>query len=467
MANVVLNLTGAQLNALLDHLNEGGVPNAPDFAYEQTEEGLLLKQGGNIIARQHQDGTWISESVSTGVGSFHLGEAHSVSSCGQNVGFMNEYDAVTDALKVFWFPVWQGISKDGGSVSEPTALRFNAFTWVDVNGLPSAVRTDIPYNFTTTITSNMAVFKVTVIPGEDYTGKLKNKILSGGAEIYSSTIDAVCIRAQTLEIEYKYPFFTRSGDALTLQLIKEDGTYLKTACGASNTNVPYRKLHGRTFTDMSLLPAIDGSQADSGVVISSADKFVHNDNGTMKQTSFSRLLDFVYSNANGSAGPTLTNNLTADRAVVTGSNSKFAVAAATSTEVGYLSGASSNIQTQINNIRNKSIVAYGSYTASTEFWVCSTGNIEVRASANGWKIVNSTGSTHQFDWTKMTSTGVTTGESSVPNGSNWSTTIPSNNQSEYFHIGVNGSSFSGIITVKVVKDGSPAALRLYVTMQRI
>jgi DNA-binding FrmR family transcriptional regulator len=52
---------------------------------------------------------------------------------------------------------------------------------------------------------------------------------------------------------------------------------------------------------------------------------------------------------NGAASTVVSSNLTANRAVISDSNGKIAVSAATSTEIGYLSGVTSAIQTQLNN----------------------------------------------------------------------------------------------------------------------
>lgn len=57
----------------------------------------------------------------------------------------------------------------------------------------------------------------------------------------------------------------------------------------------------------------------------------------------------------GAATSVVTNNLTANRAMTTDSYGKVGVSPVTSTQLGYLSGATSNIQTQINNIQSQLI----------------------------------------------------------------------------------------------------------------
>lgn len=55
----------------------------------------------------------------------------------------------------------------------------------------------------------------------------------------------------------------------------------------------------------------------------------------------------------GAATTILTSNLTSNRAVISNGSGKIDISAVTSTELGYLSGATSNIQTQINTITDK------------------------------------------------------------------------------------------------------------------
>ena len=52
----------------------------------------------------------------------------------------------------------------------------------------------------------------------------------------------------------------------------------------------------------------------------------------------------------GAASTGTSSNLTANRAMITDSSGKMSISAVTSTELGYLDGVSSNIQTQLNNI---------------------------------------------------------------------------------------------------------------------
>lgn len=79
-------------------------------------------------------------------------------------------------------------------------------------------------------------------------------------------------------------------------------------------------------TTLSELDNVRGGVTDSGVTIDDADRFVHNDGGTMRQTSFTRIWAWVQGKLTGAISTVLTSNLTASRNVITDSSGKLAVA---------------------------------------------------------------------------------------------------------------------------------------------
>ena len=62
----------------------------------------------------------------------------------------------------------------------------------------------------------------------------------------------------------------------------------------------------------------------------------------------STILNNKQAKITGAASTVATSNLTASRALISNSSGKVAVSAVTSTELGYLDGVTSNIQTQLN-----------------------------------------------------------------------------------------------------------------------
>ena len=75
----------------------------------------------------------------------------------------------------------------------------------------------------------------------------------------------------------------------------------------------------------------------------------------------------------GAASTIATSDLTTSRALISNASGKVAVSAVTSTELGYLGGVTSAIQTQLNG------KAGNSYTASRALVSNSSGNIAVSA----------------------------------------------------------------------------------------
>lgn len=61
----------------------------------------------------------------------------------------------------------------------------------------------------------------------------------------------------------------------------------------------------------------------------------------------------------GSATTITSSNLTASRVLVSNSSGKVAVSDVTSTELGYLDGATSNIQSQLNNKTQVQFITWG------------------------------------------------------------------------------------------------------------
>lgn len=74
----------------------------------------------------------------------------------------------------------------------------------------------------------------------------------------------------------------------------------------------------------------------------------------------------------GAATTITRNNLTANQALISNASGKVAVSAVTSTELGYLDGVTSAIQTQLNDKANKA-----GYTASRALVSDSSGNLTV------------------------------------------------------------------------------------------
>ena len=354
-----------------------------DYKFKQNNSNeLVLTYKNDPVSVMSPNGSWFDTSISTGVGSLHLGGnesggvAHSISSTGQNVGFKNEYSKLAEKDKLFFFPVWQGCSIDGVSLSNPAMLSFGA---LNTNTLPNGIihlNATTTYDFNLIPTANSVTYSVEVIAAENYIGTIRNVIISNvtNAEIYNTSQEVAVTSGQPLSIKYKYPLFVRTGDDLQLRLIKEDGTYLRCRSGDANVALPYRKLSARSFTDVEVaasngwnnsrilttdtngkmtvnaainggrvlvsnasgLPIASGASSteidcingnvdpDASMTIADADGFVISDDRVMKKTTASRLWAYIQSKLNvGALGPFLTSNMENSRMVFSNSSGKL------------------------------------------------------------------------------------------------------------------------------------------------
>lgn len=94
---------------------------------------------------------------------------------------------------------------------------------------------------------------------------------------------------------------------------------------------------------------IDGA-TDIGANLADADLIVVDDGaaGKNRKSALSRVWTYINGKISGAVSGVLTSNLTASRALVSNASGKVAVSAVTSTELGYLDGVTSSVQTQLN-----------------------------------------------------------------------------------------------------------------------
>jgi hypothetical protein len=247
----------------------GGLPVGYSYQTNVTTGALELMKGAEKIAEQSPDGSWFKDSVSTGVGSLHLGgergkPTHSLQSAGQNATFTNEAFDNNKDNAIAWFPPWQGVRSNLANVITPTFLEFGALqTSFQLNG--ALTSTTVEYDFVSTIASNLCVSAVTVVSGEAYSGKVTNRIFSNvtGRELHVAEMNVTVGIGSSFTIKYPVPYFARQGDVLTLRLDKEDGDPLLVRAGTTTPTQPWRALRARAFTDI----ALQGNMAPNSVKV--------------------------------------------------------------------------------------------------------------------------------------------------------------------------------------------------------
>lgn len=216
----------------------------------------MIATNGMFQLQKRVDGVWItliesdvaqtviSDSVKTGVGSLHLGDVHSVGSAAENVIFKNENTGVS------WFPVWQGITTDGVTVTGPSSRIYQAKIASQPVGATAAASGQIDYSFQTTFASNTSVFAVKIVAAETYTGKgFWSASYTNGKEISYFPFEMNCVAGTIIDIPFKYPLDARSGAVVNVQITKADGSFLKVRASSTQPTQPWRELAVRVFSD--------------------------------------------------------------------------------------------------------------------------------------------------------------------------------------------------------------------------
>lgn len=90
-------------------------------------------------------------------------------------------------------------------------------------------------------------------------------------------------------------------------------------------------------------------------------------------TNLQASLDAKQATVTGGASTITSSNLTASRALVSNSSGKVAVSDVTSTELGYLDGVTSNVQTQLNNKTSTAVIPNNSGEIKTKYRMSQKG----------------------------------------------------------------------------------------------
>lgn len=196
-----------------------------------------------------------SASVQSSLNSFKLAQMHTIHSGGENVFFQNSVSGVN------WYPVWQGL-KPLGAIGEhlgynPTVRQYSATSTLLTNGATAHASIAVPYTDTITLMDNESVYRLKVVAGEAYTGKLTYSIrnaTSTGTEKYKQTISVAVVAGDMIEFLFTHPSETAKGSVIHVDIHKEDDSTFSVRAG-SNTAKPWLELALSTFEDVPVLSA--------------------------------------------------------------------------------------------------------------------------------------------------------------------------------------------------------------------
>lgn len=269
-----LNGNGVQINYVMVAGNSGASPaggyvyisgdaatdnsfrwgSAQDLASRATAslEQRVSGQWVQVI-ESNASGTTIAKSVTTGLGSFHLGQKHSIGSAGENIAILNE------ATVKAYYPAWQSIGVDGSNPSMPTARQHGASTVWEPRG---AIGTSgsVDFRDVTSNTDGRMYTQTVFTSSEVYTGAITVSFAhyngtSDGVVIMTMDRTVAVVAGGLVTVDYDYPLWLAANTQYSLSVYKPDGTYLKVRPAAVG-GFPYRKTTYRAWSDIDIITPV-------------------------------------------------------------------------------------------------------------------------------------------------------------------------------------------------------------------
>ena len=143
----------------------------------------------------------------------------------------------------------------------------------------------------------------------------------------------------------------------------------------------------------------------------------------------------------GGASTITGSNLTTNRALVSNGSGKVAVSAVTSTELGYLDGVTSNIQTQINNIKNSLPISVTKITS---------GTVNKTITNTNEKIADFSSFNFQHDLILLRITNFSISFASESETSSYYLMLKENDSSPYIPNAIQGTCYNSSLTIATV-----------------
>tara|TARA_R110000851_G_scaffold138105_1_gene274275 strand:+ start:363 stop:1382 length:1020 start_codon:yes stop_codon:yes gene_type:complete len=197
--------------------------------------------------------------VRASVNSFELGEMHTNHSGGENVFWQNNVSNIN------WFPVWQGLRPytdlNTHMGISPTTRRYSDPYLLYPNGQTTTPE-NVAYTSNILLTQNESVFRLDVVAGEIYTGKilytLRDSTQSGLLkfkqilEVSAQVGDTITIGDPDRNpLAFSHPSESRSGDTISVDILKEDGSPFLVKSG-TNTGLPWIRIYLSNFIDIDI-----------------------------------------------------------------------------------------------------------------------------------------------------------------------------------------------------------------------
>lgn len=224
---------------------EGGGAVPEPYSMEVSAGGKLqLFKNGVLIQEQDETGSWVTQSISTGTGSLHIGDLHSNGSAGENVLWLNTQS------NICWFPSWQGINKSDATSYDLTTRKHSNMLTSEPVGAVATIGT-VPYLDTFTAPAAVAFFRIDIVPAESYTGRLtwESRFMPADIEVAAFMFDVALVAGTQYTVYLKYPLYVNAGQQVKVNIKKTDGTTLSVRPSNTQSTKPWRKTHYVTHTD--------------------------------------------------------------------------------------------------------------------------------------------------------------------------------------------------------------------------
>ncbi|WNA15944.1 hypothetical protein XaC1_301 [Xanthomonas phage XaC1] len=173
-----------------------------------------------------------------------------------NAAFINNVTWVNTTNGMSLSPVLQKLSNDGTVAGLPMSKIYSEMDNLEVNGSVGPNTVDFEGKYDTS--SNSAVFSITAVPAEDYTGEIR--ILVANEATDTSLIDykvpnVSMTSGESYEFQFDCPLWSNETDTMHYQVLDSDGIPVKVL--SNNGQKPYISLKYRNFDEYQVLTTND------------------------------------------------------------------------------------------------------------------------------------------------------------------------------------------------------------------
>jgi hypothetical protein len=237
----------AYLNAGIPDTGTGTVNAAlpPPYNYKKSPISgrLQLYKADECIMEQDEYGAWVSTAISTGTGSVHFKDIHSLGSAGANLVTVNHADEVA------YFPAWHGVSLNGATTIPLGARHPGALGTVEVGGPLNINDTPVEMTWVAPAPFDLALFSIEFMPAEDYSGIIQFRVgLDDDSQTELEEFYAdVHLQAGVLHrLEMRYPLWATGGKMYRWHVVNQQtGAFLRVRPGDHGT--PWRRTISRPY----------------------------------------------------------------------------------------------------------------------------------------------------------------------------------------------------------------------------